>query len=138
MSQTVSGRRLSREEPEEPRQEPIGQIGVLSFPAGWKTSTSWYRAQTETDNGAPINDAERMVFLEQSDTPSRLVFVLSRETGNLLADCSCSGYHFRGFCAHVASVWWQWINGDVVISELETDREHRHPPHWVAVEESDR
>lgn len=138
MSQAVNGRRLSvLEEQEEPKHQSIGQIGVLSFPEGWKTSTSWSRAQTETDEGSQINHVERIVFLEESDMPHRLVFVLSRESNEVLADCSCSGHHFRGFCAHVASVWWQWVNGRIAINELETDRKHRHPPAWATVDDEE-
>ncbi|PSQ63691.1 MAG: hypothetical protein BRD21_01820 [Halobacteriales archaeon SW_8_66_22] len=60
--------------------------------------TSWERAQIEADQGGPITDAERVVWLSEGD-PHRVVFVLNGAT--LRARCSCDGWHYRDWCAHV-------------------------------------
>lgn len=93
------------------------------------TDTSWQRAQLEDDNGSWINDAERMVWLEDSDHPHRVVFVLAERT--LRCHCSCSGYQYRDWCAHVASCWWDWINDDLSVSHIHTGRVYDYPPDWL-------
>jgi len=105
---------------------------VLQFPDGWRNSTSWQRAQQEPDAGGPVNDAERMVFLDESDRPHRVVFVVRERT--LRAECSCTGWKFRGFCAHVASLWWQWTRAEITVRHLRTGRSYQEPPSWLRVD----
>jgi len=107
----------------------LGEPSLLRFPDGWTLSTSWQRAQTERDRGGPINDAERMVYLEESGKPHRVVFVLDGAT--LRAECSCEGHHYRQWCAHVASCWWRWTVGEIVVTHRQTGREYRTPPRWL-------
>jgi hypothetical protein len=101
----------------------------LEFPDDWTLSTSWQRAQTENDQGGTINDAERMVYLEDSDNPKRVLFAL--EDDRLKAECSCKAWIYRGWCAHVAKCWWAWINGEIVVHHLDTGRDYQHPPAWL-------
>jgi hypothetical protein len=111
----------------------LGDPPELTFPDDWTLSTSWQRAQSERDRGGPINDAERMVYLSESSKPHRVVFVLDGAT--LRAECSCKGWHHRrDVCAHVASCWWQWTNGEIVVSHLETGRKYQVPPSWLRFE----
>jgi len=109
----------------------LDQPRELRFPEDWTLSESWERAQREHDRGGPLyNDAERLVWLETGN-PHRVVFALS---GNhLLGECSCDGYHYRGFCAHLASCWWRWVRGRLVVTHLDTGREYRRPPSWLRV-----
>ena len=58
----------------------------ISFPDSFDTSGSWDR-KTEHDKGGWINDAERMVWLENSDEPHRVVFVLSGRTLRVPSRC---------------------------------------------------
>jgi hypothetical protein len=103
----------------------------ITFPDEWTLSGSWQRAQTEEDHGGPINDAERMVYLDESDDPKRCTFVLVGRT--LRTHCSCDGYHYRDWCAHIASLWWRWIRGEIAVSHLTTEREYQTPPDWLRV-----
>ncbi|WP_247006318.1 SWIM zinc finger family protein [Halorientalis litorea] len=104
----------------------------LSFPEDYTFSTSWKRAQTETDHGGPVNDAERMVRLSDSDDYHRVLFALMGRT--LVADCSCRGYQYHDWCAHVASLWWQWVRGRIDVTHLQTGREYRTPPAWLLLD----
>jgi len=104
----------------------------IAFPGEWTLSESWQRAQTEADkHGSWINDAERMVWLEGSDQPHRVTFVLVGRA--LQVDCCCDGYYYRDWCAHVAKLWWQWIRGRLTVKHARTDREYQMPPDWLRV-----
>jgi len=110
----------------ETRTQPI------TFPDDWEMSGSWERAQTEQDNGGPVNDAERIVWLEESDTPRRVTFVMVGRT--LRTHCDCDGYYYRDWCAHAASLWWRWVRGRIFVSHLRTDRQYHTPPDWLKVQ----
>ena len=72
----------------------LGKPDGLRFPDDWTLSQSWQRAQTEHDRGAPVTDAERYVYLEESEQPHRVVWALSGQS--LRAECDCGSYHPRG------------------------------------------
>ncbi|MFD1588704.1 SWIM zinc finger family protein [Halorientalis brevis] len=119
------------ESPDLPEQ--IGGTPAFSRPEGWTCSTPWKRAQQEIDTGGPINDAERMVRLSDGEGVHRCTWALKGRT--LLAECDCRGYQFHGgWCAHVASLWWQWINGEIVVNHLDTGREYPTPPAWLELD----
>jgi hypothetical protein len=113
----------------EPVDDRLGEPSTLEFPEGWTLSESWERAQTERDEGGPINDAERMVYLEESSKPHRVVFVL--DAARLRAECSCKGWQHRQWCAHVASLWWRWCLGEIVVTHRQSGREYQTPPQWL-------
>lgn len=103
----------------------------LTFPDDWENGESWQRAQTESDQGGPINDAERMVWLSESDEPHRVTFVL---VGRVLrVDCDCASHHYRDWCAHVAKCWWEWVAGDLSVAHVQTGGEYDQPPGWLQV-----
>ncbi|ACV47846.1 MULTISPECIES: hypothetical protein [Halomicrobium] len=106
----------------------LGEPSQLRFPEGWTLSESWQRAQTEGDRGGPINDAERMVWLEESDDPHRVTFALDGQ--HLVAECDCASGQYRGWCAHLASLWWRWSRGRITVQHLTTGREYDEPPAW--------
>lgn len=62
----------------------------VTFPPKWTLSTSWQRAQRETDRGGPVNVGERMVWLSDGDEAHRVTWALTGRT--LVADCDCRGY----------------------------------------------
>ena len=101
----------------------------LTFPDGFEMGQSWQRAQTERDRGGWINDAERMVWLDESDEPKRVLFALIED--DLHAECSCASWKYRGWCAHVASLWWRWVRGRIIVHHMDTGRDYRHPPAWL-------
>ena len=105
----------------------------LTFPDGWQVGKSWQRAQKEEDQGGWINDAERMVWLEESDEPHRVTFVLLADV--LRVNCDCASHHYRDWGPHVAWCWWQWINGRLTVTHLQTGREYDTPPEWLRVAE---
>jgi len=111
----------------------LGEPETLRFPDDWTLSESWQRAQTEVDHGGPINEAERMVYLEGSDSPKRVVFALSGRT--LRAACDCASGRFRGFCAHLASCWWRWVRGEIDVHHLDTGRVYSTPPTWLRLDD---
>lgn len=120
-----------QESPDLPQR--IGKPPVFSMPDDWTLSTPWQRAQEEIDQGGPINDAERMVRLSGGEDFHRVTWALRGRT--LLAECDCRGHQFNGeWCAHVASLWWQWVRGQIVVQHLETGREYPQPPAWLRID----
>jgi len=115
--------------PSDTLDDRLGSPDTLRFPEDWTLSTSWQRAQEEADHGGPVNDAERMVWLEDSDEPHRVVWALAGQ--DLHAECDCASGRFRGWCAHLASCWWRWVRGEIVVIHLDTGREYRTPPSWL-------
>lgn len=121
-------------QPSDDLPDRLGGPPTLSMPDDWTLSTPWQRAQTEADEGGPINDAERMVYLSGSDHPHRATFALRGRT--LLADCDCKAHRFNdGWCSHVASLWWQWNRGRIVVSHLDTGRAYPAPPAWLTLDD---
>ena len=113
----------------------LGDPDRLRFPEDWTLSESWQRAQQESDSGGPINDAERMVYLSGSEEPHRVTFALRGRT--LVVDCDCKGHRFNdGWCSHVASLWWQWVRGEIEVNHLDTSRSYPTPPAWLTLDES--
>ncbi|AAV45625.1 unknown [Haloarcula marismortui ATCC 43049] len=112
----------------------VGGPSTLSMPDDWTLSTPWQRAQQESDDGGAINDAERIVSLSDGDDYHRVLWALKSRT--LVAECDCQGYHYSdGWCAHVASLWWQWVRGQIVVAHLDTGREYPAPPAWLRLDD---
>jgi len=105
----------------------------ITFPDGFEMGESWQRAQREEDSGGWVNDAERMVWLDDSDEPHRVTFVLVGEV--LRVDCDCASHHYRDWGPHVAKCWWEWLNGGLSVTHLQTGREYETPPEWLRVAE---
>lgn len=103
-------------------------------PEGWERTSSWKRAQQTTDDGGPINDAERMVSLDDSDGYHRVFWAL--RGGSLRCKCSCKGFQYRDWCAHVASLWWRWSRGRIVTNHVQTGRAYEAPPPWLTIGET--
>lgn len=108
----------------------LGGYPTIEFPDGWTLSTSWQRAQRERDQGGPINDAERTVWLTGSDSPRRVVFALDGRS--LRCECPCQSFAYRHWCAHVASLWWRWGLGRISVTHLTTGRTYHAPPAWLS------
>ncbi|WP_315907614.1 SWIM zinc finger family protein [Halapricum hydrolyticum] len=120
-------------QPVDDLDDRIGGPSTLSMPEDWALSTAWERAQTATDQGGPITDAERLVALSDGEDRHRVTFALKGNT--LLAECDCAGYQYHdGWCAHVASLWWRWSIGEIVVSHLDTGREYEQPPAWLELD----
>jgi len=121
----------------QPSDDLPGQIGgppTLSMPDDWTLSTAWQRAQTESDRGGAVNDAERVVYLSDGDEMHRCLWALQGRT--LVADCDCQGHKYNGgWCAHLASLWWQWVRGGIVVSHLDTGRQYPAPPAWLQLDD---
>lgn len=114
----------------------IGDLPTLDRPDDWNVGSSWKRAQTEHDQGGPINDHERMVWLDGSDSPHRVTWALKGRS--LRAECDCASYVYSDWCAHLASLWWRWTSprGELYVTHVETDRVYDEPPAWLRLDES--
>lgn len=106
----------------------LGEPPVFRPPEGWTLSGSWKRAQVETDRGGPQGPATWTVWLEASDHPRTVLFALLG--GELRAECPCQGFRYGDVCAHTLSLWWRWVRGRIMVRDLDTGREHPHPPAW--------
>ena len=121
---------------EEHREKIANRLGDperLRFPSGWTTSTSWKRAQAAPSNVGSANPAEFDVLLGYTDdrddiTHHRVLFALY--DGDLVAECECDGWSFRGWCAHVALLWWRWSRDQLGVTNLDTGRTYLSPPWW--------
>jgi hypothetical protein len=113
----------------------VGSPPTLSMPDDWTFSTPWKRAQRERDDGGPITDAERMVRLSEGQGVHRVTWALKGRS--LLAECDCDGHRYNdGWCAHVATLWWQWARGRIVVTHLDTGREYPQPPAWLDLDDT--
>ncbi len=116
-------------EPSDALEDRLTNPDRLEFPEDYTLTESWQRAVTERDQGGTINEAERMVWLDESDEPKRLLFALIED--DLHAECSCASWKYRGWCAHVAHCWWRWVRGCIIVHHMDTGRDYRHPPAWL-------
>lgn len=113
-------------------------LPTLTFPEDWTLTDSWHRAQRASANVGTHNPAEWGMVLGHPDSVDpggyhRLLFAVFR--GQLVAECDCDGYRYRGWCAHVAWMWWAWVRSRVVVADLDTGRRYESPPWWLTVEE---
>ncbi|WP_435093360.1 hypothetical protein [Halorubrum sp. N11] len=113
----------------------------LQFPSDWTMTSSWRRAQAAPSNVSPRNAAEFEVLMGREDDETalsrhRVLFALYE--GNLVVECDCDGYRFRGWCAHVALLWWKWCRKDLVVTDLDAGRSHVSPPWWLSLDDADR
>ena len=54
--------------------------------------------------------------------------------GGVIAECPCDGFHYRGWCAHVALLWWRWAGKcDLCVTDLDTRHKYLMPPPWLSV-----
>ncbi|GAA0507877.1 hypothetical protein SAMN04488066_101369 [Halorubrum aquaticum] len=126
---------------DEQREEIANRLGEpdqLQFPDGWTTSSSWRRAQAARSTIGAVNPAEFDVLLGREDDETalsrhRVLFAVYE--GDLVAECDCDGYRFRGWCAHVALLWWHWSRDDLGVTDLDTGRTHLSPPWWLTVDD---
>jgi len=85
-------------EPSDALDDRLTDPQRLEFPEDYTFTKSWRRAVTErNEHGGPINEAERMVWLEDSDRPKRVLFAL--EDDRLKAECSRKSWTHRCWCA---------------------------------------
>lgn len=118
----------------QPVDQQLGEPPALEIPETvdgkpWTLSTSWQRAQKESAKVNPINDAEWMLSMETSTAHHRVVFVLDAAT--LRAECSCNGWEYRGWCPHVAKLWWRWVRGRLGVTHRQTGQQYDTPPRWL-------
>ena len=120
-------------EPSDDLGNRLGDPPSLSMPDDWTLSTPWQRAQEERDQGGPITDAERMVYLSGSESPHRVTFALRGRT--LVTECDCRAWRFHDWCSHVAACWWRWVRGRILVSHLDTGRDYPRPPSWLRLDD---
>jgi hypothetical protein len=114
----------------------LGEPPRLTFPDGWEFSKSWYRAQAAPAECGSATETEFDVLMGYTDDRDelahhRVLFTLL--DGSLRAECPCDGYHYRGWCAHVAYLWWRWVRSDLAVTDLDSGKTHLSPPWWLSV-----
>jgi DNA-binding CsgD family transcriptional regulator len=63
----------------------------------------------------------------------RVTFAI--KDGDVIADCPCDGFKYRGWCAHVAFLWWRWAGKcNLAVTDLDTRHKYCSPPWWIAVD----
>lgn len=102
----------------------------LSFPSGWESSTSWQRAQSRKNAKNPVNEKEWIVKCGDGDR-HRVGFYVSESTP--MVQCDCNGYHYFGICAHILYLWWMWVRGEAVITDIDTGKQLCYPPAWIEI-----
>lgn len=117
-----------------PGPEPI------RFPDGWQTGASWHRAQAAPADVSPDGPAQFSVLLgypgrDEFGDRRRVTFAIL--DGQLVAECDCDGWHYRGWCAHVAHLWWRWSQRDLSVVDLNTGRTWTSVPSWLRVDDRD-
>jgi len=110
----------------------LGTPAEITFPEGYTTSESWKRAQSEQGFLGPIDAGRWKVKLEQGQLHEVLFTILD---GRLRAECSCKGYQYGGFCAHIARLWLKWTRCNLAVHDHDTGRTHLHPPAWIRVDD---
>jgi hypothetical protein len=117
-----------------PGPEPI------RFPDGWTTSGSWHRAQAADATVGPNGPAEYSVILgypNTNETGDRHRVVFAILDGQLVTRCGCDGYEYRGWCAHVAHLWWKWSRHTLDVVDLNTGRTWTSVPPELRVDDRD-
>lgn len=112
-------------------RDRLGGPDGLVFPSNWTLSTSWRRAQSADASKNPLTDQEWMVQIDDGDR-HRVTFAV--ENSEIVADCDCDGWTYRDWCAHVAHLWWCWVRGQAVVTDIDTGRNLTMPPAWLTVE----
>jgi len=110
----------------------IGTPDALRFPEGYITSSSWQRAQTEELEAIHINDHEIMARLGDGSY-HRTIFHVSE--GTLIGRCTCKGFVYRDWCAHVAALWWSWCAGSLIVRDVDAGQVLVWPPAWLSVDD---
>ena len=93
-------------------------------------------ARTGDDRRRWPDQRGRAYGLSDTDGYHRVVWALSG--GSLRAECPCKGFHHRDWCAHLASLWWRWVRGQIEVTHIETGRRYRTPSSWLSFDRNDR
>ncbi len=130
----------AQQPPGSPLDGYIGEPPKLTFPDGWTLSGAWRRAQTADAHLGPVDAAHFDVLLSRPEAVSgdwgskhRVLFAI--QNGALRADCDCKSYLHRGWCAHVATLWWRWTREQIGVTDLDADHVHLSPPWWLSIED---
>jgi hypothetical protein len=106
----------------------------LTFPDGWESSTSWKRAQSNQNSKNPVNEKEWIVKCKDGDR-HRVTFYIKNSSPSV--QCDCKGYHYFGCCAHILSLWWDWVRGKAVVTDIDSGKQLLYPPFWIEVSDND-
>lgn len=115
----------------------LGDPPELRFPQDWTLSGAWQRAQTASSHVGPSNEAYFDVLLsrENGDWGDKHRVLFALKDGRLRAECDCKAWTHRGWCAHVAHLWWRWVREDLAVTDLDADRTHLSPPWWLSIDD---
>jgi DNA-binding CsgD family transcriptional regulator len=94
-----------------------------------------YARETDRSPGTIGNLLRRArdKFHDRDRSFHRVTFAL--KDGEVIAECPCDGFRYRGWCAHVAVLWWRWAGRcNLSVTDLDTRHKYCSPPWWMNVE----
>ena len=121
-------------------EDRLGPPPRLVFPEQWTLSGAWKRAQAAEAYLGPTEDRAHFdVLLGRKDgdmgDKHRVLFAI--HNGALCAECDCTAWTYREWCAHVAVLWWRWIRERIAVTDLDAEETHLSPPWWLSIPEED-
>ena len=115
-------------------ENEIGEPPKLRFPPGWNYSSSWQRAVSDPIHAEPIDTQSWRIYM--GGEPHRTEIFIHE--GAVRVDCDCNGFRYnRGWCAHVAALWWLWSRRRIRVRDVDAGRSHPSPPPWIRVDDAD-
>lgn len=102
----------------------------LSFESGWEKSTSWQRAQSRHNEKNPVNEREWIVQCGNGKR-HRVTFYITKSSPTV--GCDCNGFRYYGICAHILFLWWDWVRGDAVVTDIDSGKKLLYPPAWLEI-----
>jgi len=113
-------------------------------PERWALTSTWKRAQLAPIRRRSVTPTEWIVQLGYVDHDGlgdrhRVLFVL--DDRELFAECDCAGHRHRGWCAHVARMYWDWTRNKpghaVDVYDLAHNSVYQTPPYGVTLAGAD-
>lgn len=122
-------------------RRPARATAETCLPEGWTLSGAWQRAQAAEAHVGPSDDGAHYDVLlarENGDWGDKHRVLFAIQNGALHAECDCKAFQYRGWCAHVAHLWWGWTREQLGVRDLDADQVHLSPPWWLDISDDDQ
>jgi DNA-binding CsgD family transcriptional regulator len=122
---------------QEQRHETLtdAEAEVIGACEGCEYGVREYARKTDRSPGTVGNLLRRArdKFHDRDRSFHRVTFAL--KDGEVIADCPCDGFHYRGWCAHVAVLWWRWAgNCNLAVTDLDGRYKYDRFQDWMSVD----